>query len=65
MVVSINRGPQYGPQNTRVLIIGTPEMVPLIFETPHILKELFLEHHRASGHAPADGAVGLHEVGES
>ena len=36
MVVSQNEGPQYGPQNTIVLIIGTPKMVLLILGNPHI-----------------------------
>ena len=35
-VVSQNRGPQYRPQNTIVLIIGTPKMVPLILGNPHL-----------------------------
>ena len=30
------RGPQYRPKNTIVLIIGTPEMVPLILGNPHL-----------------------------
>ena len=30
------RGPQYRPQNTIVLIIGTPKKVPLILGNPHI-----------------------------
>ena len=36
MVVSQNRGPQYGPQNIMVLIIGTPRMVPLILGNSHV-----------------------------
>ena len=37
MVVSQNKGPQYRPQNTIVLIkIGTPKMVPLILGNPYI-----------------------------
>ena len=38
MVVSINRGPQYGPPNTIVLTIGTPKMAPLIVGNPHVVK---------------------------
>ena len=34
MVVSINRGPQYRPQKSTSLILGTPKMVPLILGTP-------------------------------
>ena len=34
MVVSLNRGPQYRPQNATVLIIGTPNKVPLILGNP-------------------------------
>ena len=36
MVISQNRGPQYRPQNTMILIIGTPKMVPLILGNPQI-----------------------------
>ena len=36
MVVSQNRGPQYEPHYTIVLIIGTPKKVPLILGNPHI-----------------------------
>ena len=36
MVVSLNRGPQYRPQNTIILIIGTPKKVPLILGNRHI-----------------------------
>ena len=31
------QGPQYKPQNATVLIIGTPEMAPLIVVTPTYL----------------------------
>ena len=34
MVVSLSKGPQYRPQNTIVLIIGTPTMVYLILGNP-------------------------------
>ena len=34
MVVSQNRGPQYGPQNTILLIMGTPRKVSLILGNP-------------------------------
>ena len=37
MVVSLKRGPQYRPQNTIILIMGTPNKVPLILGNPHIL----------------------------
>ena len=40
MVLSENRGTQYRPQNTKVLIIGTPKMVPLIWGNSHISKYL-------------------------
>ena len=36
MVISQNRGPQYRPKNTTVLIIGTPNKVPLILGNPYI-----------------------------
>ena len=36
MVLSQNRGPQYRPQNTIVLIIGIPKKVPLILGNPQI-----------------------------
>ena len=29
-------GPQYGPQNTIVLIMGTPKKEPLILGSPHV-----------------------------
>ena len=29
-------GPQYRPQNTIILIVGTPKMVPLILGNPHL-----------------------------
>ena len=35
VVVSQNRGTQYKPQNTMILNIGTPKMVPLIFGNYH------------------------------
>ena len=38
MVDFQNRGPQYRPLDTIVLIMGTPQMVPLISNgTPHII----------------------------
>ena len=39
-VVSLNRGPQYRPQNTIVLIMGTPKMVPLILGNPQVVQGL-------------------------
>ena len=36
MVVSLNRGPQYKPQNAIILIMGTPKIVPLILGNPHM-----------------------------
>ena len=36
MVVSQIRKPQYRPQYTIVLIMGTPKMAPLIVGNPHI-----------------------------
>ena len=36
MVVFLNRGPQFRPQNIIVLIKGTPKMVPQILGNPHI-----------------------------
>ena len=39
MVVSQIGGPQYRPQNTIILIMGTPKMVPLILGNPHMIKE--------------------------
>ena len=37
MVVSQNRGTQYRPPYTIVLIMGIPQTVPLIMGNPHIL----------------------------
>ena len=45
MVVFLNRGPQYEPQNTIVLIMGTPKKVPLILGNPHI--EMLLKNSKA------------------
>ena len=36
VVVSQKRGPQYRPQNTIILIIGTPKKVPLILGNPQV-----------------------------
>ena len=36
MVVSLNRGPPYKPQNTIILILGTPKKVFLILGKPHV-----------------------------
>ena len=36
MVVSQNSGPQYRPQYTIVLLMGTPKLVPLIWGNPHM-----------------------------
>ena len=36
MLVSQNRGPQYRPSYTIVLIVGTPKMVTLIVGNLHI-----------------------------
>ena len=33
-VVSSKRGPQYGPENTAVLTMGTPKIIPLILGNP-------------------------------
>ena len=38
MVVSQNKGTQYGPQNTIVLILGTPKRVPAEVQVPHKTK---------------------------
>ena len=40
MVVSQN--PQYRPQNTIILIIGTPKMVPLILGNPNPYKTPYI-----------------------
>ena len=37
MVVSQNKGTQYRPQNTIVLIMGTPKKVPLILGNTHMI----------------------------
>ena len=37
LVISLNEGPQYRPQNTVVLIIATPKMVPPIMGNPHLV----------------------------
>ena len=34
--VSQNKGPQYRPQYSILLILGTPKMVPLILGNPHL-----------------------------
>ena len=39
IIVSLNKGPQYRPQYTIILIIGTPKRVPLILGNPHIVTE--------------------------
>ena len=36
VVVSLNKGPQYGAQYTIILIIGPSIMVPLILGNPHV-----------------------------
>ena len=38
MVVPKIRGPQYRPQNTIILIMGTPKKVPLILGNPILLE---------------------------
>ena len=44
------RGPQYRPQNTIVLRVGTPKMVPLILRNPHIYPLLFrVQSFQAAG----------------
>ena len=39
LAVSQKRGPQYRPQNTIVLIMGTPKRVPLILGNPQLDQE--------------------------
>ena len=34
------RGPQYIPQHTIILVIGTPKKVPLILGNPHIIQAM-------------------------
>ena len=41
-VVSQNRGPQYEPHYTIVLIIGTPKKVPLILGNPHVYIYIYI-----------------------
>ena len=36
MVISQNKGTQYGAQDTIILIMGTPQKVPLLLGNPHI-----------------------------
>ena len=36
MGVSENRGPKYSTLNSRILIIGTPNKVPLLFGSSHV-----------------------------
>ena len=35
--VSENRGPYYSTLSSRILVIGTPKMVPLIFGNSHMI----------------------------
>ena len=37
LVVSLNKGTQYRPQNTIILIMGTPKKVPLILGNYHLV----------------------------
>ena len=38
-VISLNREPQYKPQNTIGLIMGTPKRVPMILGNTHVCLE--------------------------
>ena len=49
MVVSQNKGTQYRPQYTIVLIIGTPKKVPLILGNPHISRASLWRSERTGG----------------
>ena len=42
MEVFQNRGTRYRPQNTIILIIGIPRMVPLILGNPHIYIYIYI-----------------------
>ena len=55
MVIYQIRGPQYRPQNTIILIIGTPKMVPLILGNPphiHIYIYIYIHMHWVHVHEP-------------
>ena len=56
MIVPKRRGPQYRPQNTIVLIRGTPKKVPLIFGNPHIFlwRSRALQHLRTAAKISTD-----------
>ena len=44
MVVFLTRGPQYRPQYTIILIMGTPKMVPLILGKPPYGRDAYSLH---------------------
>ena len=53
MAVSQNRGPQYRPQNTIRLIMGTPKRVPLILGKYHVAADeesQAARRHNATSH---------------
>ena len=58
MVVSQNRGPQYRPPNTTILIMGTPKMVSLILGNPlfYLIFRLGLEGSRSGREGMASAA---------
>ena len=43
------RGPQCRPQNTIVLIVGTPKKVPIILGNPHMVNLKVLLHNHLTG----------------
>ena len=45
-------GPQYRPQNTIVLIIGTAKMVPLILGNPHMVDSEVVEATKSKAFTP-------------
>ena len=43
MGLAENRGPYYSTLNSRILIIRTPNKVPLIFGNSHIIREIIIK----------------------
>ena len=54
MMISMMGGPQYGPQNTGILILGPDKDVPLILENYHLLLVLKGGMARCMGYEKGD-----------
>ena len=64
MVDSQNRGPQYGPQNIIILIIGTPNKVPRILGSSGVKQIRGHSRHDASCGVVAFGEYAIQTFGE-